>query len=100
MALLTASLEASLAFGELLMTRDTVATETPASRATSLIVGIENIPVRVNVYTGLSVTEKPRHFKGATVVALAKRMKICGAIARKLHRRLPENETQRQEAAC
>jgi hypothetical protein len=40
MALCTAWRDASLAFGELLITRETVATETPARRATSLIVAI------------------------------------------------------------
>ncbi|BCG08221.1 hypothetical protein D3C75_989970 [compost metagenome] len=53
------------------MTRDTVATETPASFATSLIVAIEDFPEWVSVYTVLSVTEKPRYFKGATVVSVA-----------------------------
>jgi hypothetical protein len=76
MALPTAWRDASLAFGELLMTRDTVATETPASFATSLIVAIESIPDWVSVYTVLSVTEKPRYFKGATVVGVANLSKM------------------------
>jgi hypothetical protein len=36
----TDSIDAALAFGDLLITRETVATETPASFATSLIVAI------------------------------------------------------------
>ncbi|BEH71395.1 hypothetical protein ETAR_05200 [Edwardsiella tarda] len=58
MAACTASRELSLAFGELLMTRETVATDTPASLATSLIVAmIGSIQLQVvNVYT--SVAEK------------------------------------------
>jgi hypothetical protein len=40
MALCTASRELSLALGEWFITRETVATETPASFATSLMVAI------------------------------------------------------------
>ncbi|GDX05245.1 hypothetical protein BSPA111_14360 [Buttiauxella sp. A111] len=48
-----------------------MATETPASFATSFIVAIESVPEWVSVYTILSVTEKARYFKGATVVRVA-----------------------------
>jgi hypothetical protein len=59
----TAWREASLALGEWLMTLDTVATETPAKRATSFIVAISCLLKRENGYTPHSVTENPVLFK-------------------------------------
>ena len=65
MAVCTAWRDASLAFGESLITRETVATDTPARRATSFIVAIHYLLIGVSVYTPNSVAEKRRAFKGS-----------------------------------
>ena len=64
--------------GELLMTRETVATETPASRATSLIVAILYLLIGVSVYTLISVAEKSGVFKRRAVRHFTKVIQGCG----------------------
>ncbi|RPH27240.1 hypothetical protein EHN07_11095 [Buttiauxella warmboldiae] len=73
-----------------------MATETPASLATSFIVAMVNIPVGKRLHK-LSVTEKARYFKVATLAIVANLPKTRGVLVSALHYAGPGGQVARKE---